>query len=287
MKELLLCINIFCTFLLAAQSSPLNSVIYLESGYYETYVRSETSSEMLLIETIQLTSKLKLSRNQITMSKGGGLEVAYDWFLDESYSDDDFFTFLDQNGNTTLVNKDLTGLVYMQDYDEDKKLYKRTTHYHSIKTTNVVSLNSEPSGVQQESQVAQGGQKNTKFRRDYNLVYFDYYNSDDSDGWEQAENTIVYNTNINGDVILYNASKGREVFRKVSNIEEARDESGFRYQYMFLLDNEGEEILLLLYDSGETIFIFENDDSITFSTKQIEGTRKSNKSDVQMKTVKY
>ena len=101
-----------------------------------------------------------------------------------------------------------------------------------------------------------------KFRRDYNYVSF--YRDGKWGKWEEGRNTIVFNANANNDIVIYKASGDKEVYRKISNIEKGKNKDGKNYQSLVLVDEEGDELVLFLYDSGTLKFVYDENLQIQF-----------------------
>lgn len=81
---------------------------------------------------------------------------------------------------------------------------------------------------------------------------------------EQATNTFVFNVNNNSNILLYKASGKRETFTSVSNVIEEKTDKGYKYQAIGLLDEEGNEVLLLLYEHGILKLVYSEDLQIQF-----------------------
>ena len=101
-----------------------------------------------------------------------------------------------------------------------------------------------------------------KFRRDYNYVSF--YRDGKWGEWEKGRNTIVFNANVSNDIIIYKASGDKEVYRKISKIEKGKNKDGIDYQSVELVDEEGNEPVLVLYDSGTLKFVYDENFQIQF-----------------------
>jgi hypothetical protein len=104
-----------------------------------------------------------------------------------------------------------------------------------------------------------------KFRRDYN--YVSLYNSETENwsDWEEGTNTVVFNINANGDIKIYFASRKSETFRKVTGVEEDITSGGDKYQMIGILDYEGTELLLQLFNKGDMKLIYPSGLMIQFT----------------------
>lgn len=101
-----------------------------------------------------------------------------------------------------------------------------------------------------------------RFRRDYN--YVSLYKNGKWGEWKEGKNTFVFNANDNNDIVVYMASGEKEVFRKVTKVEKDKNNSGEKYQALGLIDEEGGELVLMLYDNGSLKLVYSEDYQIQF-----------------------
>jgi len=88
------------------------------------------------------------------------------------------------------------------------------------------------------------------FRRDYNWI--SVFAEDEWSPVEELKCTFVFNINDNGDVKFYNANKGTTItYRAIGGVETGVTDNGEGYQIIFVLDDDGDECLLQLFDSQE------------------------------------
>lgn len=89
------------------------------------------------------------------------------------------------------------------------------------------------------------------FRRDYTYVsiYQDGVWSESNEG----DNTFVFNANERNDIIHYTNSGKKYLYRKLSGIEEGytEDDNRYKYQLVMVLDDDGNEIILQLFDDDD------------------------------------
>ncbi len=107
-----------------------------------------------------------------------------------------------------------------------------------------------------------------RFRVDYDLVAKYEYGS--WEGWEEDDDTVVFNSNDNGDIIHYKASGKKETYRKVVKKDEGYTDSGKHYQIIAILDEDGMKMLLPYFDDS-TIgikLILSSDFMIQFAKKE-------------------
>ncbi len=96
---------------------------------------------------------------------------------------------------------------------------------------------------------AQSNQQ-TKFRRDFN--YF-IISSDNGVTWEnpqQGNNVFIFNVNERGDIHLYTNSGKIMKFVQTMQVKEGYiQKGGHSYQISILLDDEGNEIIMQLFNN--------------------------------------
>lgn len=107
-----------------------------------------------------------------------------------------------------------------------------------------------------------------QFRRDYEFVAF--YSPDEGwSKWEEGTNTFVFNINDNADFTLYNANGKKETFRSISRIfKDMETDNGKKYQLMRVLDPEGKEIEIQLFNFGDAKLIYPSGFMIQFTNSQ-------------------
>ena len=92
-------------------------------------------------------------------------------------------------------------------------------------------------------------QAQNKFRNDYN--HFSIFNvaTDKWTDWEEGDNTFVFNSNDNGDIIHYRANGDIIVFKKISEAKvDYLEKSYSRYQIVQVLDEDGYKCQIQLFD---------------------------------------
>lgn len=107
------------------------------------------------------------------------------------------------------------------------------------------------------------------FQREYNYIAtFDKESNSWSD-WKEGKNTFVFNINDNADFTLYKASGKVETFTSVSKIfSDKTTGDGKKYQLMKVLDSEGHEIDLQLFDFGDAKLIYPEGLMIQFTNSK-------------------
>lgn len=84
------------------------------------------------------------------------------------------------------------------------------------------------------------------FRRDYEYLTI-YRNGQWSDS-ETGYNSFVFNVGPRNDIVHYMANGNKAVYRKLSDIHQDTTTDGEGYQILRVLDDDGDEILLQLFD---------------------------------------
>lgn len=115
--------------------------------------------------------------------------------------------------------------------------------------------------------IAQDENKFEPFRRDYHYIR---YTEDGEERHIPTFNTYIFNFNENFDVRVIQADGEDCIYRKFSDIEEGEFD-GITYQYMRMLDNDGDELGLYLFETGELVLVYgtgENIHTITFTNKE-------------------
>lgn len=105
----------------------------------------------------------------------------------------------------------------------------------------------------------------TQFRRDYK---FFYVRTPDTKKWselKEGNSTFLFNINTNSDVKVYWESGEKEVFRKVSKIEDGKTDDNIKYQSFKVLDEKGNEIYLFLYEDNRLLLSFDEESAMLFS----------------------
>lgn len=103
------------------------------------------------------------------------------------------------------------------------------------------------------------------FRRDFSYVSM-YVDGEWSES-EEGDNTFVFNANDRGDIFHYTASGKKWVYRKLSDPEEGyTDKTYEHYQSVIILNEEGNEVILQLFDDVKIglKLIFNSDFMIQF-----------------------
>jgi len=101
-------------------------------------------------------------------------------------------------------------------------------------------------------------QASERFRRDYNYIAVYDPDREQWSEWVEGINTVVFNINRNGDIRIYYSSGKQEVFRKISDVRSDSTTGGEEYQMVAILDEEGDEQLLQLFNNGDLKLIFSN-----------------------------
>ncbi|NJL15175.1 MAG: hypothetical protein HC913_20660 [Microscillaceae bacterium] len=85
------------------------------------------------------------------------------------------------------------------------------------------------------------------FRRDYEYLTI-YRNGQWSDS-ETGYNSFVFNVGPRNDIVHYMANGKKAVYRKLSDIYQDTTTDGEGYQMLRVLNDDGDEILLQLFDA--------------------------------------
>lgn len=88
--------------------------------------------------------------------------------------------------------------------------------------------------------------QSANFRRDYEYLTI-YRNGQWSDS-ETGYNSFVFNVGPRNDIVHYMANGNKAVYRKLSDIHQDTTTDGEGYQILRVLDDDGDEILLQLFD---------------------------------------
>ena len=90
-----------------------------------------------------------------------------------------------------------------------------------------------------------------QFRRDYDVITTYNPETDEWSEWESASHTLVFNYNENSDIKHYTAKGELLIYRNMGNYEEGFTKSGEHYQMLYVLDDEGYEMYIQLFDYPE------------------------------------
>jgi hypothetical protein len=101
-------------------------------------------------------------------------------------------------------------------------------------------------------------QASERFRRDYNYIAVYDPDREQWSEWVEGINTVVFNINRNGDIRIYYSSGKQEVFRKISDVRSDSTTGGEEYQMVAILDEEGDEQYLQLFNNGDMRLILSN-----------------------------
>lgn len=80
---------------------------------------------------------------------------------------------------------------------------------------------------------------------------------------QEGSNKFVFNYGDNDDVVKYDNSGNKEVFIRVSLVEEGTNDSGDDYQKIVCLDDDGTEVTVMLFDFMTSV-LWEYDDGSYF-----------------------
>ena len=92
-------------------------------------------------------------------------------------------------------------------------------------------------------------QKTEKFRSDFNYVSFLNIETDEWSEWEEGSNTFVFNVNENMDIAHYKPDGSVIYYRNLGELETNYTTDGEKYQIIYILNEEGEEIQFQLFDN--------------------------------------
>lgn len=106
-------------------------------------------------------------------------------------------------------------------------------------------------------------EENEQFKKQFRYVSF--YKNGEWGETSEGTNTFVFNVGENRDVILYMASGKKQKYTRVSKIKENKTKDGVEVQYVILLDEEGDELILFLYKNGILKLVYNEDLQIQFN----------------------
>ena len=91
------------------------------------------------------------------------------------------------------------------------------------------------------------GKAQDKFRADYNYICF--YDSDTKSWseWTPAEHTIIFNYNVNNDIVHFTAKGEMLTYRNTGSTDDGYT-NGNHYQTLDLIDEDGDFIRIQLFD---------------------------------------
>ena len=101
-------------------------------------------------------------------------------------------------------------------------------------------------------------------------VDFDHYSvydarEDSWSDWAEGNMTVVFNINDNGDVKLYLANGEQRVLRRFGKIDRDETPNGKSYQIFTVLEVDGTELLIQLFDYGDMKLIYQDGSCIQMS----------------------
>ena len=81
--------------------------------------------------------------------------------------------------------------------------------------------------------------------------------------WDYGDIRAIFNINRNGDVKIVTASS-EQLFVRIGEVEEGSLDNGARYKIMDTLDDEGAEVSVQLFMSGDMKLIYPNGFMVQF-----------------------
>jgi hypothetical protein len=90
-----------------------------------------------------------------------------------------------------------------------------------------------------------------QFRRDYDLITFFDPETGEWGDWQAATHTLVFNINDNMDIKHYTPKGEVIIYRNLGGLEEGYTTSGEHYQMLHILDDEGDELTIQLFDNPD------------------------------------
>ena len=90
-----------------------------------------------------------------------------------------------------------------------------------------------------------------QFRRDYDLITFYDPETKEWGDWQDATHTLVFNINDNMDIKHYTPKGEIIIYRNMGGYEDGYTTSGEHYQMLRILDDEGDEMLIQLFDNPD------------------------------------
>jgi hypothetical protein len=73
--------------------------------------------------------------------------------------------------------------------------------------------------------------------------------------WVQSGVTVVFNANNTNDIVFYYPNDTKRTVHQVGNVKEDKTKGGDKYQIITCIDDEGAELAIQLFDSGEALRI--------------------------------
>ncbi|GJQ05380.1 hypothetical protein [Capnocytophaga canimorsus] len=98
--------------------------------------------------------------------------------------------------------------------------------------------------------------------------HFSYVSFFEDGEWGEAEksnSTFLFNINDNADILWYRPDGNKEYFRKIGRIEKGKTDDGTEYQAVKILNTDGNEFLLFLYENGVLKLVFDKSFHIQFN----------------------
>lgn len=90
--------------------------------------------------------------------------------------------------------------------------------------------------------------QNDQFRADFNHVALMLNSDKDWSEWFDAQNTFVFNSNENNDIIHYRANGDVLIYRNLGGLISDFTDTGEHYQILNMLDEDGNQISFQLFD---------------------------------------
>jgi hypothetical protein len=165
-------------------------------------------------------------------------------------------------GISTLIHSGGQNLNFAVNYSHLQALMRR------MKTTptSLARLGGQ-SSAQTERTSTTTPEISSSFRSDFSIVYIYDPETETWDDGSKGSNTFVFNANDNNDVITYYASGKKEVLRKISTVSEGTDKKNRKYQGVELLDEEGTEVMLFLYEDGDVLLVWKSGEAVLLTNE--------------------
>jgi hypothetical protein len=163
-------------------------------------------------------------------------------------------------GVSTLMHSEGQNLNFAVDYHHIsalmRNMYQRPVSLASLNERRPAERRQSGGSSSSGNRQPENNTSSGRFRRDYNYIaVYDPQDKEWSD-WQEGTNTVVFNVNDNGDIKIYYASGEYEVFRKISEVYEDSADDGEEYQIVAILDEDGEEMALQLFNNGNMKLIY-------------------------------
>ncbi|KXX66682.1 hypothetical protein [Flammeovirga sp. SJP92] len=153
--------------------------------------------------------------------------------------------FMDNFGQFIRISK--TKISFM--FEFDGQVYAKKVDYYISRRDDEL--------VQEKFEERMAGvTESTQFKRSF--TQFSLYENGQWGKWQEGNNTIVFNYKNTSDIFVYFNNGKKEFLQNMSGFEKAKTKDGNSYQIATVLDDNGNELQIQLFDSGDVKFMYSN-----------------------------